>query len=302
MNIVITGATSASGHAAIRHYAPRGKIFAVGRDQKKLDVLSDQYGVTPIFLDFGLKDQDFLEYLAAVKLPKIDLIIHLCAVIPSTAKSSADFYQVNVINARHFFENVALSENVKILNFSSASVYDMGSQHLHENAPLNFAHDYGLSKYCFERYLEAKIQKLKHDSRGDYPFALNARVPVLLTPNVGSNFISKWRDDLKNGNMVKLFNPESLFNSCVWIGDIFAFFDDLSHENQLTFTTCNVGIQGKATIRETFELLCDAMNVEGITEIVQTDRVAQNYDCTKAESLGFKGSTIQQAIRKFIKT
>lgn len=305
MNVLITGATSASGIESIKRYSqdfPDAHIFATGRVQKKLDALKNEYGVTPLLLDFNLGQDEFVQQLKKFDLPVIDIILHLCAAIPSTEKSPLDYYQVNLINARALIENLSLAPDIKILNFSSASVYDMASEHLHEDASLNFTHDYGASKYFFEKYIERKVEILKIQNPAHAPFVLSVRIPVLLTPGVQSNFIAKWRNDIQSGNPVKLFNPDSSFNSCVWIGDIFDFFNKLSPKNELTFVTCNVGVADKITILETFETLLGFMGKTSTTEVIKNDRIAQNYDCSKAKKLGFQGSTVKQAIEKFIRS
>jgi nucleoside-diphosphate-sugar epimerase len=300
MNILVTGANSPSGIAALKYFADKGNIYLLARSP--LEEIPEISGICykSFKLDFSQNSEYFLRHLRKLSLPTFDMVIHICAATSRIYSDKKDFYQVNLINSRNLFENISLSYDVKVLNFSSSSVYNKDIDIVTESSELDFNDDYGLSKYLFESFLDKKINALKKLKPKNAPFCLSCRVPVLLVKNVKSNFIAGWRDQLLSGKTVKLFNPDSAFNSCVNIIDIFQLYEYLQIDKNYVSIRCNVGVENSVTIRNLFDLVSAQVGKQGDFEVINTSQPAQIYSCELAKSFGFKFSNIENAIKQLL--
>ena len=293
-NIVVTGGTGAIGSAAIEwclQQYPQSNIMVLGRSSEKLAILQQKYMVQTAVLDFSLSDTDFVQQVEQCNIPFVDVLVHLAAVVPSQAQKSEDFYRVNLINARALLHNMQFREGAGILNFSSASVYDMEAIHIQESSPLTTTNDYGISKYLFEHFVEEYAQQQNIHS-------VSVRIPVLLAPFVRNNFIAKWRDLLLDGSKVTLFNSQSQFNSCVWIHDIFEFFQKIMLQETIHHLRCNVGAEDSISVEEAFYVLSKAYDRPALYHEIQNHRVAQYYDSSFAIAHGYKPSTVAQSLQR----
>jgi len=242
-------------------------------------------------LDFSQPNTIFLHQLQACDFPQIDILIHLVAVVPSHARDIEDFYRINFINSRTLLQNIDFREHAGILNFSSASVYNTCSVHLKESSPLTTTDDYGISKYLFENFVYEHARTLHIRS-------LSVRVPVLLVPFVQNNFIAKWRDQLLKGSEVTLFNPKSLFNSCVWVEDIFSFFQKIITNRTIHNLTCNVGAKDGISIEDAFYTLSEAYKIHAVYREMKNNRVAQDFDISLAISYGYNPLSVVNGLQK----
>ena len=208
MNILVTGSNSPLGSFLIKRLLETSEdclIFALSRSS--LDIKSSRVKVISFDIEedeFNLKEQ-------------FNLVIHAAACVPNNSKSDSDIFDINLTGSLKLFEKIKFKRNSLIFNISSSSVYDDPSKGvLVETSKKTTKNIYGLSKLKFEKALE---QLYKNSSVS----LLTVRLPVVLVKGVKNNFISTWLNSIKEKKPVSLFNPESLFNACVYAEDIFRF-------------------------------------------------------------------------------
>ncbi len=303
----MTGATSAVAETALQwcrsHFTPEN-IIALGRNPERLASVAARHGASTGILDLAADQGELRERLSDLELPSIDTVFHFAAAIPDEISDPRDFYRVNFINSRFLFDSLPFAADVAILNLSTASVYEPRTKHIVETSPRTYFDDYGISKYLFEKYLESKVSdssEKKNDTGREFR-ALSVRVPVLLTPGIGHNFISKWRSSIVNSRSVTIFNGDGLFNSCVWAEDIFDFFSEFRSNEKTLNLTCNVGAEKSISIAQALKVLADGLGRRAKVVNVPSNRPSQYYDCTLAKRHGYRPGSVESSLEKFSKT
>lgn len=296
-NILVSGATSATGIASIRWIYqnwPDLNIILLGRQSDRLIALAQRFDLTAKAIDLDARPEDFGAQTAALDLPEIDILLHLAAENPSTANTPEQFYRVNFINSAALSESIPFSKNATCINFSTASVYDQNTRYLSENSDKTTTNHYGISKLLFERFLTTFSSQ---ETNG--PRALSLRIPVLLAPDIKHNFLSKWKTEIKHGSEIEMANADAGFNACVLLDDILNFCKHFHSQQALHQLTCNVGSKGPETIRHVHKILCKQMNRTLSTTVVTSPKLSQFYDCSLAVKHGFEPSSVATAIKKF---
>ena len=116
---------------------------------------------------------------------KIDVLLHVAAAVPSSTQNDENFFQINFEGSKRLIENINFSNEAKILNISTSSVYDDPlADILDENSQKTSHNAYGLSKLFFERYIDEKFN-------GTNIKVLSCRIPVLLVKDIKNNFTSQ---------------------------------------------------------------------------------------------------------------
>ena len=293
-NILITGASSPSGLAAIERFSNNNKVFCFTHrsnlpETHKSNVITHK-------IDFSLTPEQFSSQVQLLQLPKIDLLIHCAAITPKSASSNSQFYLGNVLNPISFFEHLEFANQSEIINFSSSSVYKKNLQRVTESSPIDFSNQYGVSKYFFERYLIEKNRILKSQQSINCT-VLNARIPVLIVKGKTPNFIGQWQTKLENSITPEIFGPDEFFNSCVSIYDIFHLFEKLKTEQQGKCITTNVGVSNRVKLKKFYEIVSAQLGYKSEPKVSKANSIGQYYDCSYVEGLGFKFQTIEQAIQ-----
>jgi len=305
-NVLITGVTSPIGEAAVNWCLKNSsscKLFALGRNVEKLSLLENRYNISTAALDFSLDEKEFKERVNELNLPRIDKVFHFIAAIPEFTKTPTEFYKVNFINARIFFDTIPLANESCVLNTSTSSVYDQQQIYLTESTLKSYSNDYGISKLMFEKYLTSKVnrnlaEELSKSSEHKLTI-LNVRIPILIVPGVKHNFISKWRYCIRNDKAVTLFNYNSMFNSCVWGEDIFDFFKYYCMNYKNKELTCNVGADEPITISNAFDILMRLYSKKNEFKISNSDKPSQYYDSSYAIEFGYKPHTVSEILHKY---
>ena len=283
--ILITGTTSAIGRVAkswCEARYPHENIVTLSRGGTEnsnhivYDVLNDK--------------------LPEWKTRKFDTVIHLLAAVPATAPDDKCFDKVNFDGSMRLFQNLPLKPHAKILNISSASVYDDPAVDiLSEDSKKTQSDFYGQSKLKFEQFLSTMHSPAKHT-------ILSVRVPVLLAYGVENNFISKWKKNLSQENRMSLFNSKALFNSCIWAEDIFTFFENFSKKFQGQNTVCNIAASQPITIEAAAQRVSHDLGYKSPNIVVnQTSRKAQLFDIKLAEKFGYKPRNVIDTLSLFCK-
>ena len=211
-----------------------------------------------------------------------------------SAQDDAEFSAVNHKGSISFFENVVLTKNATILNISSTSVYDdPSSEILTENSKKTSDNQYGLSKLQFENSLNSLFANTSIR-------VLTCRLPVLLVKGVQNNFMANWLQQIRIGQPITLFNPESLLNACIYGEDIFNFFIKFYEESSNQNLTCNLSSKNPITVIDAAKLMIDSLG--GPIKIIekQAEKTAQLVSNKLAVENGFKPKTVEGSIRSFV--
>lgn len=115
----------------------------------------------PRYLQIDLLKPDTLVQICAVARPNV--VIHLAAIAFVAEKDPTTFYHVNLIGTRNLLEVLANADAPPecIILASSANVYGNSDQEvLSENAPVNPANDYAVSKLAMEHMAKTFMHTL----------------------------------------------------------------------------------------------------------------------------------------------
>ena len=142
--VLITGASSGIGEAVARHYADNNfKVYACGRNQQKLDKLTEYHpNITALVFDLADKQAIFSALDKSVKLDQVILNAGTCEYIDSAKQFDGDLF-ARVINTNLISVGYCLQawlpqiiEGGQIGLMSSSAAY----------LPLTRAEAYGASK------------------------------------------------------------------------------------------------------------------------------------------------------------
>lgn len=286
MKILITGSNSPLGSyfiQQIRHSYDNCKVFALSRRNYQ----SNNENVQHITHDLQNDNIDCNE--------KFDIVLHVASAVPAGAQDESEFSAVNHKGSIHLFKNLALAKNATILNISSTSVYDdPSSEILTENSKKTSDNQYGLSKLQFENSLNSLFANTGIR-------VLTCRLPVLLVKGVQNNFMANWLQQIRIGQPITLFNPESLLNACICGEDIFNFFIRFYEESSNQNLTCNLSSKKPIKVIDAAKLMIDSLG--GPIKIIekQAEKTAQLVSNKLAVENGFKPQTVEGSIRSFVK-
>ena len=285
-HILLTGPNSPLGQCFISmliKYFPNSKFFSLSRSTKINNF--DKY---VSHIPFDLHNDNF--YLSK----NIDILIHVAAAVPATIENSADFFKINFEGTKKLIENLRFSDDAKILNISTSSVYDEPlADILYENSIKTKSNPYGLSKLMFDEYLNEKF-------KNSLIQVITCRVPVLLVNNVRNNFISNWLKNIKTGNPITLFNPQSEINACVTGNDILNFFLNILQQNRIDNLICNVSSSEPIKIIDAATFIMETLGAKvGIIEEA-SDVKAQLISHDLAKKNGFEPSTVIESLKSFV--
>jgi len=154
--------------------------------------------------------QDTADAVPIALLKEIDIFLHLASVTPGNNPdgNSDHFFVANAHTPAMLVKTMLMSGRLrKIFHLSSTAVYDRTrGLTLDETSPKSHKDPYGLSKLMFENAL--------YTLHAHFAFyALSLRLPVLLTPGVTNNFMSKWKKAMAAGETLSVAHPAAAFNA-----------------------------------------------------------------------------------------
>lgn len=205
--ILVTGASSPIGayfcERLAADYPGRAIIGTYGNNKPSVTAPN----ITYVQADF-LKDA--AASISDAQAAQIGTVIHLASVTPGNNPSGeiSHYYDGNVHGVTPLIRRIADAGGMPHVFFlSSSAVYNRSKgTRIDELSEKSHADHYGLSKLMFENEMTTFT--------AHYPTrALGLRVPVLLVEGVKYNFISKWKQAIKDGATLKIGNPDAPFNA-----------------------------------------------------------------------------------------
>jgi len=225
---------------------------------------------------------------------EIDILIHVAAAVPSSTQNDEDFFQINFEGSKRLIEKIRFSDDAKILNISTSSVYDDPlADILDETSKKTSQNAYGLSKLLFERYIDNKC-------KNDNIKLLSCRIPVLLVKDVKNNFISNWLMNIRAGRPITLYNSRSLLNACVCGNTIFDFFIKYIRNSGNENLTCNLSSKDPISILDSAHFIMDILDTR--VEIVEkeTNRKSQFVSYDLAFKNGFRPNSVKESLESYV--
>ena len=285
-HILITGPNNPLGqcfvNGLIRNY-PNSNLFSLSRSVK-----IKNFGNIVHHIPFDLSKDNY-------HYPEnIDILVHTASAVPSTTQNHDEYFQINFEGSKRLIENIKFSNDAKILNISTSSVYDDPIANvLNEDSKKTTKDPYGLSKMMFEQYLKDRFE------HSTIKF-LTCRIPVLLVNNVRNNFISKWLINIKERKSITIFNPDSLLNACILGEEILKFFLYFANKRTAKSLICNLSTKHPIKIITAANYMMDLLGIR--VEIIEKniEQKAQLVSNKLAVKNGFKPKSVKESLKSYI--
>jgi len=203
-----------------------------------------------------------------------NLVIH-CAAAPS--------YEEDLSLAKKVFDH-AFESKSSVVFLSSISVYGDISESVVTEETIPFKQNsYAKAKWDIEGLLRT------YDLN-----SLTLRLPGVVGLGAHDIFLSRTLAGIRRGELVKAYNPESLFNNVVHVGEVSGFIHKWSKNQIIGHNTVNLGSKEPITIREVVSLL------GGVADFIETNKKSFLIGIEKAVNLGFEPSTVRKSIKSYV--
>ncbi len=146
-------------------------------------------------------------------------------------KKTKNYIKSNIIALKNILDFAIKKRTKKIINLSSISVYKLGEKKkINENSEIDMKNILAITKYIGEQILI--------NNKVDY---INLRLPAVLNLNLKKNhsWLNILFNDLRNNKKIKIFNPQSQFNSVIHIKQIFELLDKIINHKKKMIGTFN---------------------------------------------------------------
>jgi nucleoside-diphosphate-sugar epimerase len=237
MRILLTGSAGCLGHYVAADLAARG-FDVVGIYRNRRPQLQATAHFEPVRCN--LADGDDLP-------GSYDAVFHTAASSPGPDISAADLARDNVESTRRLVAHARTAGARHFIFCSSLSVYgDIAGSDVDETTPVHNPGSYGLSKLLGE----AMVAELAPDIS-----ALSLRLPAVVGPGAGRNFLATTVARLKANEAVDIFNPDAAFNNAVHCADIAALVVSALARSWREHEALVVGAAGATTVKAAVERL-----------------------------------------------
>lgn len=177
------------------------------------------------------------------ELPQgVDAIIHMAAASPETASSVHDFIHDNVLANENL---VCLAKDAGVRSFiffSSLSVYgEIEYDVVDEATPVVNPGAYGVSKLLGEMLLRESADAFA---------SIALRIPAVLGLGASRHWLARAISNTKNGDDLRIFNPNAKFNNAVHLDDLSALIQNLLQQSWSGFDFITLGADGGMTIQQ----------------------------------------------------
>jgi len=179
---------------------------------------------------------------------KFDCIIHCASISPNDKKNYTfkDYFLNNVISTKNIID-FAINNKIKnILYLSSISVLgNINDRIISNKTDIINPNYYGITKLIAENLL---IDNEKFNS-------LAIRLPGVLGKNSVRNWLTKTLNDLKNNKNISIYNPNSKFNNCIHVSDLYQLIISFLINNTKIKDTITIGSKKQMRIVDVINLM-----------------------------------------------
>lgn len=210
--ILLTGGSGVIGKQLLPKILTHYKIICLG---KHYDAFPEEIRFHSNF-KFYERDLNSIHSSDEFQIPeKIDLILHMAAVVSGSSATSEEYSQINVHSTKHLFEFGKLKKIKRFGFISSVSVYGGKNTNLHFSSDRQGTSIYARTKKEAEDYLLPPINK------SNFPFSIIRLASVY---GQGSkSFISKLESLGKRGIFPKTQTDRK--KSIVHVDDVVSFLE-----------------------------------------------------------------------------
>lgn len=284
MRVTVTGAGGLSGARIVGALLARGHqvTAAIRSGPGRLATLVPAAGCAVLRGDLA----------DGVRLPEgTDAVVHAAATSPSPGVVVDAMVRDNVLGSRLLLEECRRIGVGCVIHLSSLSVYGaVGVPVADEATPIVDPDAYGLTKRLAEMLVDAP----------DAPWrALSLRLPGLIGPGSGRNWLSRTLAALQAQQPVRIFNPDAPFNNAVHIDDLADFVVHLVESAWSGRDVVTLAADGAMSIGDVVALLRRAA---GSRSPVETAAGKQGFTISnrRAKALyGFRPGEIADCLRRF---
>jgi len=240
-HIMITGAGGFIGNYFVNYFSKK-KYYVHAYYHSKIIKIKNKNII------YIKKDLRFLKNIDK----RVSIIIHAAALTPPTHKQTNCFKVNNEIN----FAMIKIIKKFKINKFlflSSVSVYGIKKvKFLFEGTKINKQDLYGKSKFIMEKELKkVQIKNLQ---------ILILRLPTIIGFGSHSTFLSRLGEEIKKKNSLKIYNPNSYFNSLIHISNLSKIILKLLSFNLTNYDILNISSNNPVKMKSIFNLFKKKLN------------------------------------------
>jgi nucleoside-diphosphate-sugar epimerase len=210
MHVLLTGAGSFIGLIVAEVLAKAGlRVTATYRGESTSVISRCEFNYPNVkFKCIDITNIDSFSSLPA----RVDAVIHMAAIAPSSIASMDEMLLCNVIGSRNVQQYGIAAEAKCIIYLSSLSVYgNIEDPIVDENTRINNPELYGAGKYFAERMFASTSDDVS-------TFAI--RLPGVVGMGAFRSWIPKLVLQLQAGLPIKIYASETPFNSVVHVSDL----------------------------------------------------------------------------------
>jgi len=227
--------------------------------------------------------------------PRFDALIHCAAETPERCPEPDNLYRRNVDLSGIVFDQALEARAHAAVFLSSMSAYGtITVQVVKEDTPPLDLDPYGCAKRDSESLLETCV------ARG-LRSGLTIRLPGTMGKGSHDNFLSVALARALSGEVVKVRNPESLFNNIVYVGDLAAFLDTWVGNPQPGYAMTNLAATEPLQMREVIALMFAASGREERVVFEPGGKKPFLISLDRALALGYCPSTVRASIESFVR-
>lgn len=224
----------------------------------------------------------------------IHTIIHCAGRVPSENTTPESFIRDNVVATQNLLSLARQCGCRTFIYLSTVSVHGrVFTDYLNECTPVSEPTPYGRSKY-----LAAELIK---ESEGQFR-ALEVRLPGVVGRGSTTNWLTQCFRNGVVGLPIRVFNPFSLFNNVVHVGDLAAFIANVV--SSVSWSGRHIVCLGSSAPMETIEVASRiARGTGGKSRVVieTASRRAYLIDYTKAQNIfGYSPRSVDQVLADFL--
>jgi nucleoside-diphosphate-sugar epimerase len=278
--LILGGLNSIVGHLVANNLAKFGfSVSVTGRRIGKFNLDPE------IKIHVGeLSDERFSETL----LHGQDIIINSIAAY-NTSLSVNEMKNSNYEIVRDLVEKV---KNLKLfINLSTISVYGFDQKvTISRETKHNLSGPYGKYKGLLEKYLR-QISKIP---------IIQLQLPAILSNPSNNHLINRIAEELKNDSIVRIYNPNSLFNNAISIDDLNDIILKLIQKNKISNDFFPIASSQPKEIYSLVNLMKKIIESQSEIEIIDIKVPSFSIDDRYArENYGYQSKTTQECIEEF---
>ena len=282
MKILVSGANSLVGSHVAECLASHGHevVGTFRRHNERVQNLVDNSLVQMVQLDLSCVD-DFKSLPSDFKA-----VVHNAGSFPWVDVDINNVVQCNVLGTLNLVNWLHQQDLItRIVAYSTLSVYgNIVDPILTENTPTNSHEIYGSSKLASEHL----ISQLE-----GYENQLIIRFPIVLGNHAHRAFIPRMVESFQSNSMVKITNPNKLYNSMTTLKAVADFTNHFLISGLKGKHIANIGAEGPMTVSQIAEFLKTCLKSNSVISINQTESNCYLIDNTAAVNLGYQAPTVQ---------